>query len=169
MFLKFKRPTSGDVNVPMIMTNRYPVFFFLVFFLIPFGMLTAASPQNVKRSSVYPQDLRYEYLFEPRGIDELQPRFSWTLAPTDSKAFGQKQTAYRILVASSVDALKNDRADVWDSSWIESDAMRHVVYQGRPLESDKSYFWKVAVKDEESRISSWSKIASWTTGLLNEA
>ena len=52
-------------------------------------------------------DLRCEYLHEPLGIDEPQPRLSWTLK---SQQRGQRQTAYQVLVASSPEALERTKA-----------------------------------------------------------
>ncbi|HKK18760.1 MAG TPA: hypothetical protein VJ952_08775, partial [Opitutales bacterium] len=45
-------------------------------------------------------DLRCEYLRDPVGIDVAEPRFSWKL-DSPEPVRGLKQTAYRILVASS--------------------------------------------------------------------
>ncbi|RFS19345.1 alpha-L-rhamnosidase [Chitinophaga silvatica] len=117
-------------------------------------------------SSVLPQHLRCEYLINPTGIDELKPRLSWTLKATDTTAFAQRQTAYCILVASSEEELKNNKGNLWSSGWINSADMQHIVYKGKPLESDKRYYWKVCVKDEKNMVSAWSPIAVWATGLL---
>lgn len=117
------------------------------------------------QSSVYPENLRCEYLENPEGMDEPLPRLSWTLAATYSKRFGQRQTAYRILVSSSAAG----RADQWDSGWVESDKMQHIVYGGKAIESDRSYFWKVKVKDEGGKESAPSAVAHWSTGLFRRA
>lgn len=119
-----------------------------------------------QKASIIPVNLRFEYLENPMGIDEQFPRFSWTLEARDKKAFGQKQGAYRILVASKASLLDRGEADMWDSKWVNSDAMQQVVYQGKPLLSDRTYYWKVAVKDEDGKPSPWSKSAQWTTGLF---
>ncbi|HTM99662.1 MAG TPA: hypothetical protein VL088_12995, partial [Pedobacter sp.] len=49
------------------------------------------------QSSIRIDRMRCEYLVNPQGIDERLPRLSWILQATDSKAFGQRQTAYQIL------------------------------------------------------------------------
>src|SRR5690606_29360748 len=77
------------------------------------------------------------------------------------------QTAYRILVSVSENALKSNVGDSWDSGWVESDKMQHIDYKGSPLQSDRTYFWKVSVKDENGKISKWSETAYWSTGILN--
>ena len=150
------------------MTNCFKLksaaLFFLALFLFP---VFSTFPRS--KSSVIPQNLRYEYLLNPTGLDEVHPRFSWTLEARDDNAFGQRQTAYRIVVASSEKGLKKDKGDVWDSGWVSSDKMQHITYAGPALQSDRSYYWKVAVKDEEGRVSRWSKTAHWTTGLFKQS
>ena len=64
-------------------------------------------------ASVHPQQLRCEYRANPQGIDVTEPRLSWILAAAQAKDRGLRQTAYRILVASSVMlvGLVDDRAE----------------------------------------------------------
>ena len=109
--------------------------------------------------------LRCEYLVEPQGIDVAQPRLGWVL---QSDERGQKQTAYRVLVASSPEMLTKDRGDLWDSGKVPSDALFNVVYSGQVLPSWQSCFWKVRVWDRNGQESPWSKPASWTMGVLKE-
>ncbi|MBS0029966.1 family 78 glycoside hydrolase catalytic domain [Chitinophaga sp. 22321] len=119
--------------------------------------------------AILPVQLRCEYLVNPRGIDEIQPRLSWTLSAADSTAYGQRQTAWRILVAATLQELEENKGTLWTSGWINSDEMQHIVYKGKPLLSDQTCYWKVSVKDEQGRISGWSAPASWSTGLLHSA
>lgn len=118
------------------------------------------------RSSILPANPRCEYLENPDGIDTHEPRLSWVVEATDKTAFGQRQSAYRVLVASSPQLLAKETGDMWDSGWVDSDRMQHIAYNGRELCSDRAYHWKVQVKDEQGRVSSWSKPARWTTGLF---
>ena len=94
-------------------------------------------------------ELTTEYLVDPTGLDVRQPRFSWKLATANPQVFGQAQTAYRILVSSTKRDLDKNKGNIWDTGWISSDNMQLVDYKGKELESDRSYFWKVAVKDEK--------------------
>ena len=132
------------------------------------GLRPSVVPQQL-RSSVVPQQLRCEYLSDPEGIDEPLPRLSWTLAATDTSAFGQAQTAYRIVVASSPKELDQDHGDIWDPGWTASAQMNQIVYGGKPLASDRMYYWKVCVRDEAGRKSAWSAVAHWSTGLFNRS
>jgi len=121
------------------------------------------------KSTISPIHLRCEYLENPTGLDEAHPRFSWNLEATRSRAFGQKQSAYRILVSSDEALLRKNEGDMWDSKWIDANRMQQVVYEGKPLVSDRTYYWKVAVKDENGQLSAWSKPAEWSTGLFDAA
>lgn len=127
---------------------------------------TNARVLAVAAGSIIPENLRCEYLVNPMGLDELHPRLNWTLAAVNPKDYGQRQTAYRILVASSEGLLNKDMGDEWDSGWVASGKMQQIEYKGRPLLSDRYYYWKLAVKDENGRQSVWSKTAFWSTGLL---
>ena len=50
---------------------------------------------------------------------------------------------------------------------VESDQMQLIEYSGEPLQSDRDYYWKVAVKDETGNISCFSEVAKWSTGLFS--
>ncbi|SFB80679.1 alpha-L-rhamnosidase [Parapedobacter composti] len=135
--------------------------------LLIFVNIVGQSPANAKkRSSVYPKHLRCEYLINPRGLDIMKPRFSWKLEATNNRGFGQRQTAYRVLVASVDKLLAQEQGDMWDSGWVASDNMQHIEYSGRDLQSDRTYYWQVQVKDESSTESAWSETATWSTGLF---
>lgn len=112
------------------------------------------------------QSLRCEYLENPLGIDTPAPRLNWQL---DSKERGQRQTAYRILVASSPDLLQKGQGDLWDSGKVESDQSLHVRYAGKPLAPRQQCFWKVQVWDKDGKESAWSPDATWEIGLPDAA
>ncbi|MCS6950882.1 MAG: family 78 glycoside hydrolase catalytic domain, partial [bacterium] len=109
-------------------------------------------------------DLRCEYLTRPLGIDVAQPRLSWTLW---SRERGQRQTAYRILVASAPDLLERDVADLWNSGKVVSDRTCHVLYEGKPLRSLQQCYWKVRVWDAAGEPSGWSAVSWWEMGILH--
>jgi len=138
------------------------IVFFLIF--LSFSLMACKNRQ----SSIIPVDLTCEYLTNPSGLDVTHPRFSWILQPTDDSAYGQRQTAYRILVGSSMQKKIDNFGDMWDSGWIESDNMQLIEYKGKPLESDRKYFWTVAVKDEKGNNSVYAKTTEWSTGLFSQ-
>ena len=106
--------------------------------------------------------LRCEYLTDPMGLDAVHPRLSWIL---QSSLRGERQTAYRILVASSPKLLDEDKGDLWDTGKVGSDQTTQIAYQGRPPASREDCYWKVRVWDQAGR-DYWSTTARWTMGLL---
>src|SRR5579871_4182922 len=90
--------------------------------------------------------LRTEYLAEPLGIDETEPRFSWWI---DDPRQGARQSAYRIRVASSADLLRRDPPDLWDSGRVPGEQQTQVTYAGRPLTSRMRCHWDVTLWDAE--------------------
>ncbi|MES2693275.1 MAG: hypothetical protein V4773_07355, partial [Verrucomicrobiota bacterium] len=110
--------------------------------------------------------LRCEYRVDPVGIDVTRPRLSWHLRPGDSARRGVRQTAYRVLVASSTERLAENRGDLWDSGKISADAMAGIEYLGEPPARGLRCWWKVMVWDERGRASPWSAPSFWTMGLL---
>jgi alpha-L-rhamnosidase len=111
------------------------------------------------------ENMKTEYAVNPQGLDSRHPRLSWTL---ESAAFAQKQTAYRILAASSLEKLQNHEGDLWDSGKVDSDLSIHIQYQGTALQSEQVCFWKVMVWDKEDQPSRWSKASKWSMGLLQK-
>ncbi len=128
--------------------------------------LVASVAMQAQTAAVRPENLRVEYRTNPRGIDAARPRLSWQLAAVDPKARNLKQTAYRILAASSEDGLRAGKGDLWDSGRVESDQSIQVEYSGRALKSGERAYWKVEVWDQEKRGSGWSAPAQWSMGLL---
>ncbi len=81
-------------------------------------------------------------------------------------ARGLRQTAYRVLVASTPELLNLDKGDLWDSGKVDSSKSINVEYSGKPLRSRQRYCWKVRVWDNTMQASAWSKPATWTMGFL---
>ena len=111
-------------------------------------------------------DLRCDYAVNPLGVDSPNPRLFWKL---ESGARGQRQTAYQILAASSEENLARDNGDLWDSGKVDSDETIQISYSGAALKSSQLVFWKVRVWDKAGKVSTWSKPATWTMGVLNNA
>ncbi|MFJ2891089.1 family 78 glycoside hydrolase catalytic domain [Streptomyces sp. NPDC087305] len=102
----------------------------------------------------------------PLGTDDTRPSFGWQLR---SSARDDRQTAYRILVASSPKRLNAKDADVWDSGRVRTADSVGVPYGGPTLASSRAYYWTVQVWDAQGRASRWSPPAHWETGLLDTA
>lgn len=115
---------------------------------------------------IEPIGLRCESLVDPVGIDAAQPCLSWALQATSTADRGQKQTAYRILVASDDRLLAKNQGDLWDSGKVASDRAIQVEYAGKPLASRMRCYWKVCTWDRDDRPSAWSPTATWEIALL---
>lgn len=127
------------------------------------GIMGSAIGSTAMASVANVVDLRCENLVRPACIDQAAPRLSWR---TETSAKNWRQSAFRLLVASSEEALKNERGDLWDSGRVASDESYAVRYRGKPLASNGAYFWKVQVWDGAGQASRWSKSAKWEMGLL---
>ena len=135
-----------------------------------FSIATTGTPLCTAAAdcSVRPMLLRCDYLPQPLGLNVTHPRLSWQLAATHPDQRGQRQTNYRILVASDENLLRNNKGDLWDTGDVRSDESVNNVYAGKPLQSGQECYWKVRVADEHGVWSDWSKPARWNMGLLEK-
>lgn len=115
-------------------------------------------------ASMKPEHLKCEYLTNPICVDTAAPRLSWTI-PAHSRSW--RQSAYRVLVASSEGQLREGRADLWDSGQVSTDQCAQVAYTGAPLKSAQLCWWKVRVWDAAGKASDYSAPAKWEMGLLS--
>lgn len=102
----------------------------------------------------------------PVGTDRPDPELSWRLESNDTAV---RQTAYRIIVSESRHLLSRDSGACWDSKKVLSGNSIRVAYQGTPLASTKTYYWKVKVWDNKGNESRWSETARWKTGFIDSA
>ena len=109
------------------------------------------------------KNLRCEYLVNPLGLDAASPRLSW-IVTADRRA--EKQTAYRILVASTPELLKAGTGDLWDSGKVAAEETAQIEYAGKPLVSRERCFWKVQAWDRDGEAGDWSDAATWEMGFL---
>lgn len=131
----------------------------LFFPILSLLLLAGCQP---KSGSLQIKDLRVEYSVNPIAIDTEKPRFSWKLS--DSLRDIQ-QTEYMILVSSDKNRIA--KADIWKSGWIKSSQNIFIDYNGSPLKSGESYYWKVKVKDNTGRIAISNEVSSFTMAKLN--
>lgn len=108
--------------------------------------------------------LTCEDLTEPMAVGTLQPRFSW-LNLAEENERNQRQTAFQIQVASTMERLLLGEADLWDSGRRKSDATRYVTYQGLPLTGNVDCYWRVRVWDKHRKCFDWSEPARFHTAL----
>ena len=121
---------------------------------------------NEKTSPFYLAELKCENLIDPLGIDNVTPHFSWKL-----KGDGWKggQTYYEIQVASDSILLVQNKADLWNTGKLESKTSVMVPYRGKTLTSRSLCYWRVRVWDAKKQASSWSPVARFGVGILDQS
>jgi alpha-L-rhamnosidase len=122
---------------------------------------------SVAAGVVEPYDLRLEFLTEPKGIDELNPRFLWKLKSDESD---QTQSAYKITVYRTERTtpihlkLSKPAETVWDSGKVAKNAVL-VEYAGKPLLPKSEYTWTLTVWDKQNQPS-LPVVAAFSTGIF---
>ena len=130
---------------------------------------TGAATGTQSEAKIRPTGLRCEYQANPIGIDAVPPTVSWQITPTDPTARGLRQSAYRILAASSRDLLEQGEGDLWDSGRVASGRQTQVPYGGAALQPGQRVWWCVQVWDQDGGASGFSEVAWWEMGLLGNA
>ena len=119
-------------------------------------------PLNKVVAQVSLQNTTCEMLTNPLGIDVQKPRFAWHII---SKERNVMQTAYQVLVSSSIEKLNANEGDLWDSEKVNSAESIHVNYTGKELKSRLKAYWKVKVWTTAGP-SEWSTNNYFSMGLL---
>jgi len=141
------------------MTHRVSMLFACI-------LLSCSGCSIMASGDIAVRELRCGYTVNPLSIDTEKPRFSWTL---ESSHRGQKQTAYQIIVASSVEKLAIDKPDRWDSGKVVSERSVNVEYGGSALKSGQMCWWKVRCWDKNGNAGQYSDAARFEMGLLSKS
>jgi len=131
------------------------------FLPLTFLVLTMISC-NKNTTQCYPEQLQCEYLVNPIGIDEANPRLKWRI---NDRRRGATQQAYTIYVGTDSADVLNGKGNMWDSQKVIGEDML-VSYQGKPLEPFIKYYWTVQVWDMDGKVSTCSKVASFEMGMM---
>ena len=134
--------------------------FFYIF--VTFILLGASSCSVSKRLHV--EQVQIEGRENPLGINTLVPSFSWQIR---SKGHNVLQTAYRIMVSSHPDLSKQQNI-LWNSGWVTTDQSLYNIYNGQNLQTGKTYYVRVEVKDNQGNVAK-SIVQNFHTGLFAEA
>jgi alpha-L-rhamnosidase len=126
-------------------------------------LLFAPTVLFAKMADLKAHKLECENVENPIAIASKQPKLGWQMISGER---GKKQTAYRILVAGSLQTLQDNKGDFWDSGKVLSDQSSAVKYNGKELAASNKVYWKVMVWDEKNKQSDWSEAAYWSMGLL---
>jgi len=113
-----------------------------------------------------PVNLRCEYLKEPMAIDKPQPRFSWEISSQES---GFNQFAYEVIVGTDESAVIKGRGNVWKSGMVKSFETNQVFYNGKKLQANTSYYWKVRIWNQNKKPGLWSVTELFHTALNSES
>ena len=106
------------------------VFLFVVFLFN--STFAPGAAQSEPRGLLSAREMRCEYAVNPIGVGTASPRLDWI---DESNQRGELQTAYQVLVSSSLERLRENLPDMWDSGKVASDQNIQIVYQGQPLAS----------------------------------
>jgi alpha-L-rhamnosidase len=118
--------------------------------------LTALAIPSLNAQQLSAGDLLCEYATNPIGIAPGQPvRLCWKMISPEQNLM---QSAYEIKVSTQ-------HAAIWNSSKVISDQSAHVVYKGPALSPGTRYYWQVRIWDNKGRVSKFSPISFWETGL----
>lgn len=122
-----------------------------------------------KMGSVYGYELeiktlKCDFQVNPTGIENRSPGLSWEIKSNQRNVY---QEAFQVLVASSLEKLNIDMADMWNPGLIQSSQSIQVKYEGKALESAKRYYWKVRIRDKQGIFSPYSEASFFETGILD--
>lgn len=127
--------------------------------------MLGVAPPHPMSSIALPVFLVCNYLTNPLGVHDANPRLAWQLAPVEGRR-GLAQSAYQIKVSSQ----PGGPADLWDSGRITGDATIQIPYAGKPLPSRTRAYWQVTSWDDQGAAStSPAGTAFWETGLLHRS
>ncbi len=93
-------------------------------------------------------------------IRSSRPRFSWIV---NGKKANTYQLAYRIIVTDNYNDIVADKGSMWNSGWVHSRQSVAITYQGKSLQPNKTYFWKVKNITNTDGESAWSDIKVFRT------
>jgi alpha-L-rhamnosidase len=118
--------------------------------------------QSSAKNFTGPADLRTEYLTNPIGLDNVNPRFTWMMPDA---ANGSRQTAYQLIVGTDSAGVNIDKGDTWVTTKVVSSKML-VTYAGKPLLPFTKYFWKVIIWNKDGIKMAPSTVSSFEMGML---
>ena len=125
-----------------------------------FGLLLLA--MIAIQSNAQPTSLKCEYLINPIGVDNANPRLHWQM--NDSRA-GALQTAYQVIVGTDSIQVTIGEGNNWNTGKVSGSEML-VSYQGKALQPFTKYYWTVILWDKDQQKTASGSIASFETGMM---
>ncbi|HEY5562261.1 MAG TPA: family 78 glycoside hydrolase catalytic domain [Clostridiaceae bacterium] len=158
-------PSCDHQTPPGVSFENYKIYLRLLKEYCEKAVNITKKTSPVLYSSLKIIDLKCNYLINPLGVETPSPIFSWRLL-SDERA--KLQSASRIVVASKIELLNIEKADLWDSGKVSSDNSIDISYGGKLLKSRKCYYYKVKVWDEKGLESEWSDLSNFEMGLIGD-
>jgi alpha-L-rhamnosidase len=128
------------------------VYLITIFFLIPF---------NNSFGQLKVIETVCENKTDPLGVPVKGIRFGWELSSIQND---QYQTAYQVVISTSIAKLNQGIYDVWNSAIVKSGESVLIPHNGKSLQPGTPYFWKVKVWDKHNIASEWSSTGHFCTG-----
>ncbi|HWS00905.1 MAG TPA: family 78 glycoside hydrolase catalytic domain [Prolixibacteraceae bacterium] len=138
----------------------------ILFICIVATIVISGFSQKNSKNKLIPTMLTTGYQSDPNVIQSEKPAFSWNF---ETKKRDQHQTAYQVLVASSLYELRKDNGDLWNSDRVESDRSFRIHYEGKPLQSRQVCHWKVRTWDAGGMVSDWSEPSRFEIALTSKS
>ncbi|MBP5277726.1 MAG: family 78 glycoside hydrolase catalytic domain, partial [Prevotella sp.] len=128
------------------------------------ALTVSAKPKKVQAPAVSVGELRTEHMVNPMSVDTSTPRMSWQIVSTQNDV---KQTAYHLIVSTSLAKAMKMEGDLWDVNE-NTDQSQWITYAGKPLRSDTRCYWRVKVTTTKGE-SEWSDVGMFNIGLLYDS
>ena len=131
-------------------------------FLILFFIIAISACQTEKNK---PTGLMTEFIRQPENVKIIdnKPEFSWTVT---EKAV--EQSAFQIMMSSSLKKIRRNKADIWDSGKIPVKNSTEIEYDGPELNENTDYYWKVRVWNILDKPTAYSSIQHFKTGSFTD-
>ncbi|WP_439482798.1 sulfatase-like hydrolase/transferase [Cyclobacterium plantarum] len=112
-------------------------------------------------STAAPVSLHVEMIRKPSGLvlKDRTPEFGWQVP--EGLVF---QSAYQVLVSSTVEKSEQNIGDVWDSGKVQGSKSFNIAYEGPDLKENTDYFWKVRLWDGDNRTGRYAQNQAFRVG-----
>lgn len=147
---KNKFITNQRINMAHIPIRSY-------LYLLLGTALFSCTPQELKT----PFELKCENIPVPIGVDTQTPRLSWKLPLLEEDSINKIE----IWLSTDSAQLSDCQSVYWNKSIIG--APIRASYDGQPLDSYTTYYWKIGYQTSSKQKTTFSPISSFTTGCLS--
>ena len=150
-----KEEKSKFINNQLTNMAHIPILSYL--YLLLGTTLFSCAPQELKT----PFELKCENIPVPVGVDTQTPRLSWKLPLLEEDSINRVE----IWLSTDSTQLSGRQSGYWNKSIIG--APIRVSYDGQPLDSYTTYYWKIGYQTSSKQKTTFSPISSFTTGCLS--